>query len=120
MRQSQDTSDSHKQEKKIQARAFELITHVENCVEGGKFYFKLSSLHELYENRLLEIGISKEINRVRFKEQLLKYFPHAQEQSEGKNVILVFEQGMQEMLKQVLKCDYEGCSDTGRLQWLQL
>lgn len=108
MRQRQDSSDSQKQEKKIQARAFvELITHVENCVEGGQLYFKLSSLRELYENRLLDLGIRKEINKVRFKEQVLKHFPHAQEQSDGKNVILVFEQGMQEMLKQALKCDYE-------------
>ena len=95
MRLWQDSSDSHKQEKKIQARTFlEPITRVENCVEGDKFYLKLWLLLELYENRLLELGISKEINRVCFKEELLKYFPHAQEQSDGKNVILVFEQGM--------------------------
>ena len=107
MRQCQDSSDSHKQEKKIKARTFvELITHVEHCVEGGKFYFKL--VHELYENCLLELGISKEINRVHFKGQLLKYFCQVQEQSDLKNVILVCEQGMQEMLKQALKCDSEG------------
>ena len=74
MRQCHGSSDSHKQQKKIQARGFvELITHVENCVEGGKLYFKLWLLLELYENHLLELGISnKEINRVCFKEQLLK------------------------------------------------
>ena len=77
----------------MEARAFvERIIHVENCVEGGKFYLKLWSLCELYENRMLELGISKEINRVRFKEQLPKYFPHTQDQSDGKNVILVFKQ----------------------------
>ena len=57
---------------------------MEKCVQGGKFYFKLCVLRELYENCLLELGISMEINRVHFKGQLLKYFPQAQEQSDGK------------------------------------
>lgn len=77
-------------------------------MEGGKFYFKFSLLCELYENCLLDFGINKEINRVCFKEQVLKYFPLAQEQSDEKNAIVVFQQGMQEMLKQALKCDCEG------------
>ena len=36
------------------------------------------------------------------------YFPQAQEQSDGKHKILVFEQGMQQMVKQAMACDYEG------------
>ena len=55
------------------------------------FCFKFSSLHQLYERRLHIVGIGKEVNKVRFKEQLLEYFTNAQEQSDGKNVILVFE-----------------------------
>ncbi|KAL7405136.1 hypothetical protein ABVT39_024257 [Epinephelus coioides] len=107
-RQCQDSSDSQKQEKQTEARAFvELVTHVEICVEGGQFYFTFSSLYEMFENRLLVFGIHKEINRVRFKKQVVKYFPHAQEQSDGKNGILVFEEGMREVLKQALNCDYE-------------
>ncbi|KAJ3583747.1 hypothetical protein NHX12_015620 [Muraenolepis orangiensis] len=47
------------------------------------------------------------ISKVCFKEQILKYFPQAQEQSDGKNVILVFKEGMQDMPKQALKWDYE-------------
>ena len=78
MRQRKSSSSSQMEEKKIQARAFvELITHVENCVEGGQFYFKFSSLRELYENWLLDLGIHKEINKSRFKEQVLQHFPHA-------------------------------------------
>ena len=100
MRQRQDCSDNQKEEHKFEARAFvELTTHVENCVEGGQLYFKLSSLREMYEHRLLDLGICKEINKARFKDQVLKHFPHAQEQSDGKNVILVFEQGMQEWVQ---------------------
>ena len=38
---------------------------------------------------------------------MLKHFLHAQEQSDGKNSVLVFEQGMQHMLKQATKNDYE-------------
>ena len=108
MRQRQDCSDNQKEEKKFEARAFvELIAHVENGVEGGQLYFKLSSLREMYESRLLDLGVRKEINRVRFKDKVLKHFPNAQEQSDGKSAILVFEQGMQEMLKQALQCDFE-------------
>ena len=51
--------------------------------------------------------ISKEINKVRFKEQIQSRFPEAQCQSDGKNIILVFEKGMQQILKQAYNCDYE-------------
>ena len=109
---SQSRHGSHDiniEEKKIQARAFiELITHIENAVEDGTFCFKFASLRQLYQARLADLGIRKEINKVRFKEQVLAHFPHAQAQSDGKNLILVFEEGMQQMLKQAFKCDYEG------------
>ncbi len=42
------------------------------------------------------------------KERVLAYFPQAQEQSDGRNKVLVFEHGMQQMLKQAIACDYEG------------
>ena len=61
----------------------------------------------MYENRLGNLGISKEVNKVRFKERVLEYFPNAQEQNDGKNVKLVFEQGMQQMLKKSVGCDYQ-------------
>ena len=34
----------------------------------------------------------------------LNYFPNAQEQNDGKNIIIVFEQGMQQMLKTSVEC----------------
>lgn len=101
MRQSQAYSDVHREEKKIQARAFvELVIYVENSVEDGTFYFKFSQLRQFYERRHQNLGIEKEINKVRFKTQVLEYFPRAQEQCDGENAILLFQQRMQEMLKQ--------------------
>ncbi len=76
-------------------------------VEDGTFCFKFSSLRQEYENRLHILGISKEINKVRFKERVLEYFPNAQEQNDGKDVILIFEQGMQQMLMRSVECDYQ-------------
>ena len=108
IRQNQKSDSSHAEERKTQVRVFvELITYVENAVEDGQFCFKFSSLHHLYESHLKILGICKEVNRTRFKEQVLRYFPSAQQQSDGKNAILVFEKGMQEILKQTMKCDHE-------------
>ena len=61
----------------------------------------------LYESCLKDFGISKEVNKVRFKEQILSHYPEAQAQSDGKNIILVFEKGMQQILKQAYNCNYE-------------
>ena len=38
--------------------------------------------------RVKDFGSSKEVNKVRFKEQILSHFPEAQAQSDGKNIIL--------------------------------
>lgn len=54
----------------MEARAFvELTAYIESSVEEGTFFFKLSELRSLYESRLKDFGISKVINKVRFKEQ---------------------------------------------------
>ena len=109
IRQNQDSHSSYTEDLKTQARAFvELITYVENAVEDSTFCFKFSLLRQLYESRLHILGIDKEINKVRFKKQVLEYFTNAQEQSDGKNKVLVFEKGIQQMLKQTMKCDHEG------------
>jgi len=101
----QKSSSSNGEEGKIEARAFvELITYVENSIESGTFCFKFSLLRQIYANRLHDLGIDKEINKVRFKDKVLNYFTNAQEQNDGKNVILVFEQGMQQLLKTSAEC----------------
>ena len=61
-------------------------------------------IRQAYVNRLRNLGIIKEINKVRFKERILNYFPNAQEQNDGKNIILVFDKGMQQMLKTSMEC----------------
>ena len=96
---------SDREEEKVEVRAFvELINQVENSIENGTFCFKFSVLRQMFESRLHDLGITKEINKVRFKERVLNYFPNAQEQNDGKNVILVFE-GMQQMLKTSMECN---------------
>ena len=96
LRQNQSCSDDREQDTN-EARAFvELITHVENCLENGIFCFKFCSLRQMYERRLQMLGINKTVNKTFFKAKLLSHFSSAQEQ---KNVILVFEQGIQQMLK---------------------
>lgn len=109
VRKHEQEASSLSDEKKVKARALvELFTYVENCVEDGTFYFKFSALHQLYEERVRYLGVEKETNRTQFKEKVLAYFPQAQEQSDGKHKILVFNQGMQQIMKQVMACDYEG------------
>ena len=109
VRKDGETIEEISEERRIKARAIvELFAYMENCVEDGTFYFKFSALHQLYEDRVRYLGIERETNRTRFKEKILAYFPQAQEQSDGKNKVLVFQQGMQQMLKQAMTCNYEG------------
>ena len=81
----------------------ELTSFIEKEVISGKLLFKLLELHSLYENRLEDLGHKKSENKTRPKERLLKHFQEAQEQSDGKNTILVFKEGMRNMLKEALK-----------------
>ena len=41
-------------------------------------------------NRLEYFGINKQINKTRLKDKVLEKFPEAQEQHDGKNIIIVF------------------------------
>ena len=98
-----------KKENQVNTRALvELLSYIENCIDEGVFCFKFSVLHQLYEQRIKTLGMERVINRTRLKEKILEFFPQAQEQSDGKHKVLIFEQGMHEMLKQAAKNDYEG------------
>lgn len=82
----------------------ELVEHIEQCVEKGTYMFKLSYLHTIYIRRLQDFGINKEINKTRLKRSLLDHFDEAvHEQNDGRNVILVFEEGMSNILKEAFK-----------------
>ena len=53
-------------------------------------------------------SVKRLINSVSKNMQVLTYFPNAQEQNHGKNVILVFKEGMQQMFeKSIQECDYQ-------------
>ena len=101
MRESGGNFDALIEESKMKARAFdELLAHIETLVEEGTFELKFLEIRALYEKRLCFFGIRKEINKIRFKEQVLSHFPEAQAQSNGANVLLVFDKGMQQIMKQ--------------------
>ena len=82
----------------------EFTSFIKKEVISGKLLFKLLELHSLYENRLESLGHRKSVNQTRMRERFLKHFQEAQEQSDGnKNTILVFKEGMRNMLKEALK-----------------
>ena len=72
----------------------ELASYVNKEVSSGKLLFKLSELQSLYESRLEGLGNAKSVNKTRLKERLLEYFKEAQEQFDGRNIFLVFKEGM--------------------------
>ena len=91
-------------EKLNESRAFvKLANYIERSVFSGTLFFKLSELHMLYVSRLEDLGIKKAINKTRLKLQLLENFPEAQEQRDGKKVIIVFKKGMESMLRDAMK-----------------
>ena len=108
LRINQESPGNHIEEGQKKARAFtELVTYIESGVEEGTFCFKFADLCHLFEKRLKEFGIDTEVKKVRFKEKILSHFHEAQAQSDGKNILLIFQQGMQQILKHVLNTEYE-------------
>ena len=108
---SRGSNDTEKQEDDLfLARAFaELTCYIESSVLDGNFIYKLSQLHGLFENRLSDLGVAKSINKTRHKKQLLEHFcGECQEQHDGKNVLLVFNEGLKKLLKESMS--YEAIS----------
>ncbi len=81
----------------------ELTSYIEKAVDSGTLLFQLSDVHSMYVNRLTDFGINKKINKTRLKVSVLEKFPEAQEQHDGKNTVIVFEEGMKNMLREALK-----------------
>lgn len=65
--------------------------------------FTLKELYAMYVDRLQNLGVRKYVNRSRLKHIILEHFPEAQEQQEGKNVVILFKEGMSNMLRETLK-----------------
>ena len=90
-------------EQMSESRVFvELVSFINKVVESGTLLFKLVELYSLYVDRLGDFGIKKLVNKTRLKVRLLQHFPEAQEQCDGKNVI-IFKRGMEKMLNEALK-----------------
>ena len=87
---------------------------MESCDEDGKYILTLSELHQLYSNRLQDFGIEKEVNRTRLKLCILSQFSgKSQGQFDGKNVLLVFNKGLESILREAMsKLDYESDART--------
>ena len=91
-------------EKMNESRAFlELKKYIEKSLDSDVLLFKLSDIHSLYVNRLEELGIKKQVNKTRLKDLFLEHFPEAQAQYDGRNTVLIFKEGMRNMLKETLR-----------------
>ena len=102
----QDSSREMNEEKEqLEARCFaELVSHVTDRLGDGQYIFKLQELHTLYETRRKDLGVEGNVNRTRLKDQLLNHYQgQCQEQSSGRNRILVFREGLGDLLKEVIQ-----------------
>ena len=87
-----------------EARSFaELISYLENCIENESYIFKLRELYALYTKRLHDFGVHTYTHRTRLKEKIILHFKgNVQEQSDGKNAVLIFDEGMKNIIKESL------------------
>ena len=85
----------------IESRVFaEIVSFIESETEQGRFVLKLSTLHGIYHRRLHELGLEIETNKTRLKLRLMQHFhDDCQKQFDGKHTLLVFNEGMKDMLK---------------------
>ena len=95
----------------LQFRVFaELVSYIENKIEEGSYIFKLSEIHSLYDDRLSVLGLHTSVNKSRLKTQILLHFASdCQEQSDGRNTLLVFTEGLQRKLQSAVTArDFDG------------
>ena len=94
------TSQSSISSEQAKARAFaEQVMYIESAIEEGTRAFKLAELHTAYESSLINLSA----NRTRLKVELLEHFQEwgIQEQTDGKNIVLFFPEGMHSLLKNI-------------------
>ena len=93
-----------KGDKVAEYHAFEeFLQFIEDYVMEGVFLLKIKDLHSLYTKRLTDLGIEKCINKTVLKQSILDHFKTAHSQSDGKGAIIVFNKGMQAMLKNAIQ-----------------
>ena len=78
-----------------------MVSYIEVAIEDELSMFKVKELHCSYQKWLKEFGYDVEINKSKFKESILNYFESSgiQEQSDGKNIILIFLDGIKSLPK---------------------
>ena len=77
------------------------MSFVDAAIQGELYMFKVKELCCLYQKRLREFGYDVETNKSKFKESILNYLESSdiQEQSDGKNKILISAEGIKSLLK---------------------
>ncbi len=81
-----------------------MTSHIEASIEEGNDLFKLSDIHCLYQGRLPDLGYDITVNKTRLKKSCYIILLHSdyKAQSDEKNIVLVFPERMQQMLKDAL------------------
>ena len=101
-----DSSREMNEDKQLlEGRCFaELVSHITDKLGDGQYIFQLQDLHTLYETRRNDLGVGSNVNRTRLKDQLLSHFRgQCQEQSSGRNRMLVFREGLGDLLKEEIQ-----------------
>ena len=88
----------------MESQAFiQLVEYFGNSVKKNKLLFKLVELHSFYISRFESLGVYKTVNKTQLKKSLLDQFPDAQEQTDGKNLVITFTKALQGMVKDAIK-----------------
>jgi len=109
-KRSQATFSDSTDQSLTESRVFtEIISFIETNVEQGEYIFPLADLHKMCVTRLADLGYEKQVNKTRLKNKLLGHYQdQCQEQSVDKQTVLVFNEGLQKVLKEELKSrDFE-------------
>lgn len=101
-----DTTDQSMTDSRV---FVEMISYIEANVEDGEYIFPLVDLHKMCVARFAALGYEKQVNKTRLKNKLLNHYKdQCQEQSVGKQTVLVFNEGLQKLIKEELKSrDFE-------------
>lgn len=88
----------------IKAQSYaDLFAYIEDNVETGNYIFRLAELYDMLQRLLTKRGVNIPTNKTRLKLRILDHFSdQCQEQSDGKSVLIIFNEGMKKILKDAL------------------
>ena len=91
-------------ERMMESRAFvELIEYIDTSSRSGIHVFKLSEIHHLYTRRLSSLGVEKSVNKTRLKDKILEHFPECTAQTDGRSIVMIFDQCLRILMRDVVK-----------------